>query len=197
MNIHHRYPDAHHDVSSNTIFGFWIYLMTDCVLFAALFATYAVLGKSTFGGPSAHDLFDLPFALTETMVLLASSFTCGLAMLGVPRKEQNHMLIWFAITFLLGIAFMAMEIAEFRRLISEGHTWQSNAFLSSYFTLVGTHGLHIVVGLMMMAVFVIQMIRRGLTAFILRRLICLKMYWHFLYLIWIFTFVLVYLIGAK
>lgn len=196
-NHHHRFPDVHHDVSSNTIFGFWIYLMTDCVLFAALFASYAVLQNGTFGGPSAHDLFNLPFALMETLVLLTSSFTCGLAMLDASRKTQNEMLRWFAATFLLGLVFMFMEFLEFHRLIAEGNTWQSNAFLSSYFTLIGTHGLHIIVGLIMMAVFVVQMMRRGITPFILRRLVCLKMYWHFLYLIWIFTFILVYLLGAK
>ncbi len=196
MNRRPPYPDIHHDVSSNTIFGFWVYLMTDCILFAALFATFAVLRNGTFGGPPGSALFDLPFALAETTVLLTSSFTCGVALLGAPKKTPSQVLGWLGATFLLGILFMAMEMKEFHRLVSAGYTWQSNAFLSSYFTLVGTHGLHVVVGLLMMAVFAVQMMRKGITAFILRRLVCLKMYWHFLYLIWIFTFILVYLIGA-
>ena len=191
------YPDTHHDVASNTIFGFWVYLMTDCVLFAALFASYAVLHNGTFGGPTAQQLFDLPFTLAETLVLLASSYTCGLAMVGAPSKSKNHVLAWLAATFVLGAVFMFMELSEFHRLIAGGNTWQSNAFLSSYFTLIGTHGLHIAVGLMMLVFFCWQLFRRGLNAFLLRRLTCLKMYWHFLYLIWIFTFTIVYLIGGK
>lgn len=192
-----KYPDPHHDVASNTIFGFWVYLMTDCVLFGALFASYAVLHNNTFGGPTAHELFSLPFSLGETLVLLFSSFTCGMALVDAPNKPARSVLLWLGATFLLGLVFMGMELSEFQRLISEGNTWESNAFLSSYFTLIGTHGLHIIAGLMMLVVFAIQMMRRGLNPFILRRLTCLKMYWNFLYLIWIFTFTIVYLIGAK
>jgi cytochrome o ubiquinol oxidase subunit 3 len=191
------FPDTHHDVSSNTIFGFWVYLMTDCILFATFFAAYAVLHNGTFGGATAHDLLDLPSALAETMLLLTSSFTCGIAMWFAPRKDKNQVITWFALTFLLGIAFMVMELAEFSRLILQGNTWQSNAFLSSYFSLIGLHGLHIIAGLLMMIVFVAQLIRRGFTAVVLRRLTCLRMYWQFVYLIWIFTFAIVYLIGAK
>lgn len=197
MNHHPPYPDTHHDVSSNTIFGFWVYLMTDCVLFAALFATYAVLRDGTFGGPSGKELFDLPFALGESMVLLVSSFTCGIALLGGPKRKPNEILRWLGITFLFGLLFMVMEVKEFHRILSMGYSWQTSAFLSSYFTLVGTHGLHVLVGLMMMGAFSIQLIRKGVTGFLLRRLVCLKMYWHFLYLIWIFTFIIVYLMGAK
>jgi cytochrome o ubiquinol oxidase subunit III len=191
------YPDTHHDVSSNTIFGFWLYLMTDCIMFATFFAAYAVLHNNTYGGPSAHELLNLPYALTETMVLLTSSFTCGIAMWFAPRKKIRMMIVLFGLTFLLGALFLYLGMSEFNRLIAGGNTWKSNAFLSSYFTLIGTHGLHIVFGLLMMVVFIIQLLRRGLTGMILRRLTCLRMYWHFLYLIWIFTFAIVYLIGAK
>lgn len=193
----HAYPDTHHDVTSNTIFGFWIYLMTDCVMFASFFAAYAVLHNNTFGGPPARELLDVRLAFGETMVLLTSSFTCGLAMWFAPRKNIRMMVSLFALTFLLGIIFMVMEMGEFSRLIAGGNTWKSNAFLSSYFTLIGTHGLHIVFGLLMMVVFVVQLLRWGPTGMVLRRLTCLRMYWHFLYLIWIFTFAIVYLIGAK
>jgi cytochrome o ubiquinol oxidase subunit 3 len=195
--MHHpHYPDPHHDVASNTLFGFWIYLMTDCVLFGALFASYAVLHNGTFGGPTAHELFDLPFTLVETLVLLTSSFTCGLALIGAPHKAKKNILGWLGATFFLGVVFMVLELSEFRRLIEGGNTWQSNAFLSSYFTLIGTHGLHILIGLMMLVFFGWQLLRRGLDAFLLRRLACMKMYWHFLYLIWIFTFTIVYLVGS-
>ncbi|MES2272850.1 MAG: cytochrome o ubiquinol oxidase subunit III [Chlamydiota bacterium] len=191
------YPDTHHDVSSNTIFGFWVYLMTDCIMFATFFAAYAVLQTGTYGGPSAREIFSLPFALTETMILLTSSFTCGVAMLYAPRTEKNKLIGWLTLTFLLGVLFMAMELSEFNRLVSEGNSWQRNAFLSAYFTLIGVHGLHIVAGLLMMIVFACQLLQRGFTPAVLRRLTCLRMYWHFLYLIWIFTFTFVYLIGAK
>jgi len=191
------YPDTHHDVSSNTILGFWIYLMTDCVMFATFFAAYAVLHNNTFGGPSAKELFDLRFALGESLVLLASSFSCGVAMLYAPRQQTGKVLGWFAITFILGALFFWMGLYDFSRLIAGGNTWQSNGFLSSYFTLIGVHGLHILVGLMMMIVFIVQLIQRGLNGRVLRRLTCLRIYWHFLYLIWIFTFAIVYLIGAR
>lgn len=191
-----QFPDTHHDVTSNTIFGFWVYLMTDVVLFATFFAAYAVLHNGTFGGPTARELFNLPFALTETVILLTSSFTCGIAMLFAPKQETKKMLTFFALTFLLGFIFMVMGLAEFHRFISAGNTWQTSAFLSSYFSLIGIHGLHIFFGLLMMIVFLIQFLLKGYTGMVLRRLTCLRMYWHFLYLIWIFTFAIVYLIGA-
>lgn len=194
---HDTYPDTHHDVSSNTIFGFWVYIMTDCVMFATFFATYAVLQNATFGGPSAKEILSLPYALIETLVLLASSFTCGLAMLGVLTKNQWRILTYLAATFLLGALFMYLELGEFQRILSQGHSWTQSAFLSAYFTLIGVHGLHILVGLLLLLFFGCQLAKRGLTAMMLRRLSCLKIYWHFLYLIWIFTFSIVYLIGAK
>lgn len=195
--MHSKYPDTHHDVSSNTIFGFWVYLMTDCVMFASFFAAYAVLQTGTWGGPGPKELFDLRFALLETLVLLASSFTCGVAMLYAPKNERAKTLFWFSLTFLLGSLFMALEFMEFGRIMAKGYSWQTSGFLSSYFTLIGTHGLHIIVGLLLMLFFLWQLMRRGFTAMVLRRLVCLKMYWHFLYLIWIFTFAIVYLIGGS
>ena len=191
------YPDTHHDVSSNTIFGFWIYLMTDCIMFATFFAAYAVLFNNTFGGPSGKDLFSLPFALAETIVLLASSFTCGVAMVEAPRNKIGKMVVWFGLTFLLGVVFLWMQMSEFQRFALDGNTWERSAFLSSYYTLIGTHGLHIVVGLILMLVFVAQLLRRGITTVTLRRLTCFRIYWQFLYFIWIFTFAFVYLMGAK
>jgi cytochrome o ubiquinol oxidase subunit 3 len=167
--------------------------MTDCILFASFFAAYAVLQVGTNGGPGPKELFSLPFALQETLILLVSSFTCGLATINTSKKK---LLIFFTLTFILGAAFMYMELTEFNRLIADKNTWQTSAFLSSYFTLIGIHGLHIVVGLLFMVIFMAQMCIQGLDAVLIRRINCLRMYWHFVYLIWIFTFSIVYLIGV-
>jgi cytochrome o ubiquinol oxidase subunit 3 len=192
-----QFPDTHHDVSSTTIFGFWVYLMTDAVMFATFFATYVVLQGGTFGGPGIRDIVHLPFVLTETLLLLASSFTCGIAMLGVPKRETTKVIFWFFVTFVLGLIFLGMEFFEFNRLTADGHNWQTSAFLSAYFTLIGTHGLHIVAGLFFLPFFLAQLWRCGFSAAILRRLTCFRIYWQFIYLIWIFTFTIVYLIGVK
>lgn len=192
-----HYPDTHHDPSSNAIFGFWIYLMTDCVMFATFFAGYAVLSHATYGGPTARDLFHLPTVLAETLVLMASSFTCGIALLAAPHKKMGHLLGGLALTFLLGALFLGFQRAEFSDFLSRGISWQTSAFLSAYFTLVGLHGLHILVGLGLMVLFAIQLIQMGFVPVVLRRLTCLRIYWQFLYLIWIFTFTIVYFIGAK
>jgi len=181
---------------TRTIFGFWVYLMTDCVLFASLFATFAVLRNNTFGGPGGDELFSLPFVLAETLILLTSSFTCGLAMLAAQRKDKRMVLIWFGVTFLLGLAFLTMEVTEFSHLVAEGNSWRRNAFLSSFFTLVGTHGLHITVGLLWMIVMMAQVFTKGLKDNVVRRLTLLSMFWHFLDIVWIFIFTIVYLAGA-
>ncbi len=154
MTNTHTSPDTHHDASANTYFGFWIYLMTDCVMFAAFFAAYAVLQVNTFGGPGPKELFNLPFVLAETIILLVSSFTCGLATI---KPTQKKMLGFFAITFLLGAAFLYMECSEFNRLLADGNSWKNNSFLSSYFALAGIHGLHIFVGLLIMIIFMIEL----------------------------------------
>jgi cytochrome o ubiquinol oxidase subunit 3 len=187
----------HFDADSRTFFGFWVYLMTDCILFACLFATYAVLHNHTYGGPSGRELFRLPFVLIETLILLTSSFTCGMAMLGAYRNEKTKLIAGFCVTFLLGISFLAMEITEFTHLFQEGNSWQRSAFLSSFFTLVGTHGLHIATGLLWMIILLIPVCRHGLTPVSIKRLTCLRMFWHFLDVVWIFIFTLVYLLGAK
>lgn len=184
-----------HEADSKTIFGFWVYLMTDCVLFASLFATYAVLHNNTFGGPSGRDLFSLPFVLIETLVLLTSSFTCGLGILAARRRDKSQVVAFFGVTFLLGVFFLTMEITEFHHLYVEGHSWRRSGFLSAFFTLVGTHGLHIMTGLLWMAVLLIQVIRRGLKAATVRQLTMLSLFWHFLDIIWIFIFTIVYLLG--
>lgn len=178
------------------ILGFWIYLMTDCVLFASLFATYAVLYNNTNGGPSGYQLFNLKNVLAETLILLTSSFTCGLAMLAANREDRKQTLFWFAVTFLLGVAFLTLELTEFRHFVHTGDSWRRSGFLSGFFTLVGTHGLHISVGLMWMAIMMWQVFRHGLVRSTIRRLTMLSMFWHFLDIIWIFIFTIVYLRGA-
>jgi len=176
--------------------GFWVYLMTDCVLFATLFATFAVLRSATAGGPSGHDIFDLQFVLIETMILLTSSFTAGLALLGAERGFKKQTILWLIITFALGVTFLSMELWEFNNLIAEGHGWQQSAFLSSYFVLVGTHGLHIAVGLLWMAVVIFRLVQRNFKETDVRRLSLLSLFWHFLDVVWIFIFSFVYLIGG-
>ena len=183
--------------SNRTQFGFWVYLMTDCVLFAALFATYAVLRKETNGGPAGVELFDLPYILIETMLLLTSSFTCGLALLCMQKRDKQLMLGFLALTFLLGAIFVGMEIAEFRGLIAEGASWRRSGFLSAYFTLVATHGLHISVGLLWLVVMMVRISQAGLGAVTARRMQLFSMFWHFLDVVWIFIFSIVYLWSGR
>lgn len=193
LNSVHEAPGVK---DSRTLFGFWVYLMTDCILFASLFATYAVLHNSTFGGPSGHELFSLPFVLTETLILLTSSFTSGLAILAARSQKKNQVILWLGITFALGLAFLGLELSEFSKLAAEGNSWQRSAFLSAFFTLVGTHGLHITTGLLWMGVLITKVWRAGLSHSTVRKLTMLAMFWHFLDLIWIFIFTIVYLMGA-
>jgi cytochrome o ubiquinol oxidase subunit III len=180
---------------SKSLLGFWIYLMTDCVLFASLFATFVVLRGNTFGGPGGHQLFSLSFVLTETLILLTSSFVCGMGMLAARAGQKRQVMLWFALTFVLGAAFLGMELNEFHHLAIEGNSWRRSGFLSGFFTLVSTHGLHITVGLLWMATLMVQVYRRGLTTPVVRRLTMLSMFWHFLDIIWIFIFTIVYLMG--
>jgi cytochrome o ubiquinol oxidase subunit 3 len=182
--------------SDKTLFGFWVYLMTDVVVFATLFATFAVLRNNTYGGPSGASLFSLPYVLIETLLLLTSSFTCGMAILAARNKSKQQVLYWFGLTFVLGLSFLGMELTEFRHMIIEGNSFRRSGFLSSYFTLVGTHGLHIFIGLIWMAVSLFLVVKRGLGRSMIRRLTMLSLFWHFLDIIWIFIFTIVYLLGA-
>lgn len=177
-------------------FGFWVYIMTDCVLFATLFAVFAVLRTATADGPSGAEIFNLQFVLVETMLLLASSFTAGLAVLGAERGYKKQVIIWLIITFLLGAGFLAMELYEFNELIHEDHGWQQSAFLSSFFVLVATHGLHIAVGLIWLVVVAFRLLQRKFKETDVRRLSLWGLFWHFLDVIWIFIFSFVYLIGG-
>jgi cytochrome o ubiquinol oxidase subunit 3 len=170
--------------------------MTDCVLFASLFATYAVLHGSTFGGPSSRELFDLPFVFVETILLLTSSFMAGLMMLALHKRNKRLVLILLSVIFILGFSFVAMELTEFTHLVTEGNSWSRSGFLSAFFTLVGTHGLHITVGLIWMTVLGAKVMKFGITDASARRLLLFSMFWHFLDVIWIFIFTVVYLMGV-
>ncbi len=181
---------------ARTSIGFWLYLMTDCILFASLFATFVVLRHATAAGPSGADIFELPLVLIETVILLVSSFTCGLALLGMKAGNVRQVIWALAATCVLGVAFLFIELSEFAKLVSEGHSWQQSAFLSAFFTLVGTHGLHILVGLIWLVTLVAVIVRRGMTAKTVRQLTLFGLFWHFLDLVWIFIFTVVYLMGV-
>ncbi|NDL64999.1 cytochrome o ubiquinol oxidase subunit III [Acerihabitans arboris] len=187
---------GHHDAGAIKVFGFWIYLMSDCILFATLFATYAVLVNSTAGGPAGKDIFELPFVLVETFCLLFSSITYGMAILAMNQGNKSRVNGWLGLTFLFGLAFIGMELYEFHHLIAEGNGPDRSGFLSGFFTLVATHGLHVTSGLIWMAVMMVQVAKRGLTATNQTRLMCLSLFWHFLDVIWICVFTVVYLMGA-
>ncbi len=188
--------EAHQTREAKGLFGFWIYIMSDALLFGAIFATYAVLHNNTFGGPSARELFSMPFVLTETLILLASSFTYGLASLYAHHHNQKgKVVVWLVVTFLLGVAFLGMEVTEFAKLFQEGNSWQRSGFLSSFFTLVGTHGLHVTAGLLWMGGIVAQVVRHGLTTRTVGKISSLGLFWHFLDIVWIFIFTFVYLMG--
>ncbi len=177
-------------------FGFWLYLMSDLILFATLFATFAVLGRNFAGGPTGKELFDLPYLLGETMFLLCSSVTYGLVMLAVRDGRKHWVLLGLAVTFLLGLGFVALEINEFHGLVAAGHGPDRSAFLSSFFTLVGTHGTHVTFGLLWMAVMISQVAVKGLTSPVQSRLLRLGMFWHFLDIVWIGIFSIIYLMGV-
>lgn len=181
------------EADDRTMFGFWVYLMTDLLMFAVLFAVFAVLRKSTNGGPGAADLLNPDLAFIETVLLLTSSFSAGIGLIAARRGRISQTMQWFGLTFLLGVAFLSLELNEFYSLIRDGHTMQSSAFLSSFFVLLGTHGLHIVSGLLWMAIILVFVAKRGLTHGNVRKLALLSLFWHFLDIVWIFIFTVVYL----
>ncbi len=196
IDIACREEVEHADTVAIQTFGFWIYLMSDLILFATLFATFAVLGGAYAGGPMGKELFDLPYVLGETLFLLFSSLTCGLVLLALHDGKKKWVLIGLAVTFLLGLGFVSMEINEFHGMIAAGHGPDRSAFLSSFFTLVGTHGIHVTFGLIWMAVVIAQVAVKGLTFPVQSRLMRLSMFWHFLDIIWIGIFSIVYLTGV-
>ena len=189
--------DEHqHDAGGSTMLGFWLYLMSDCLIFAMLFASYGVFGGSYAGGPQPHEIFKLPLVALNTSMLLLSSITYGFAMLSMNDGKVKAVQGWLAITGLFGLAFLCIELYEFSELIHEGAGPQRSAFLSAFFTLVGTHGLHVTFGIIWLVTLMVQVGRKGLIAANQRRLQCLSLFWHFLDVIWIGVFTFVYLLGV-
>jgi len=174
-------------------FGFWLFLLSDIVIFASLFATYAVLSNATAGGPSGRDIFELKNVFIETCCLLASSFTCGLMLIAAQRRQLRNFYIWAVVTWLLGAAFIGLEVTEFSSLVARGAGPTHSAFLSAFFTLVGTHGCHVSSGLLWLLVMMAQVATLGLRSTVVRRLFCFSLFWHALDLVWIGVFTIVYL----
>ena len=191
----HPAHEPHHPEGSSTMLGFWMYLMSDCLIFAMLFAVYAVIGGNYAAGPAPKDLFDLNLIAVNTAMLLFSSITYGFAMLAMMKKQVKQTMIWLAITGLFGLAFLGIEIYEFAHLIHLGATPQRSGFLSAFFMLVGTHGLHVTFGIIWLVTLMVQVKMKGLIKANQRRLMCLSMFWHFLDVIWIGVFTFVYLMG--
>jgi cytochrome o ubiquinol oxidase subunit 3 len=188
--------EEHHAAGGGTLLGFWIYLMSDALIFATLFATYGVLSSSFAGGPRPREIFELPLVAVNTGLLLVSSITYGMAMIDMQAGRKRAVQAWLAVTALFGAGFIGIELYEFGNLIAEGATPQRSAFLSAFFTLVGTHGLHVTFGLIWIGVMLAQVARRGLSVENRRRLVCLGMFWHLLDVVWIGVFTFVYLLGA-
>ncbi|HVR49542.1 MAG TPA: cytochrome o ubiquinol oxidase subunit III [Pseudorhodoferax sp.] len=192
-----EYHLAHEPHPENgTALGFWLYLMSDCLIFAALFATWGVLGRSFAGGAGGAELFDLKLVALNTAFLLLSSITFGFAMLRKQLNDKSGTLIWLAVTGLFGLAFLAVELYEFHHLIHVGAGPQSSAAMSAFFALVGTHGLHVTFGSIWLVVLMVQIAKHGLIHENKRRLMCLSMFWHFLDVVWIGVFTFVYLMGV-
>lgn len=196
MNHTHQTHEAEEHQSQTLSFGFWIYLMSDCFLFASLFATYAVLHDATAAGPTGRELFSLPFVLLETALLLTSSFTAGLSLYFAHHAKRTQTLALLGITAILGAAFLALEFSEFSYLVASGASWSTSAFLSVFFTLLGVHGAHVFVGIIWMLTLCAHIFYTSFTPATLRRLVCFGLFWHFLDIVWIFIFSFVYLMGV-
>ncbi|MGO0063798.1 cytochrome o ubiquinol oxidase subunit III [Brevibacillus fluminis] len=192
----HDHDHGHEDHEQLKVLGFWIFVVTDCILFGSLFATYAVLMHNYAGGPTGKELFELPGVIAETFILLTSSFTSGLAVLAMNKGNVKQLIGWLVVTAVLGLSFVGLEVTEFVNMVHEGATIATSGFLSAFFTLVGTHGLHVSVGLFWMVALMIQLGRRGITPVTRRKVTNLSLYWHFLDVVWIFLFTVVYLMGV-
>jgi cytochrome o ubiquinol oxidase subunit 3 len=195
-DISSRYYAVDHHPENGTLLGFWIYLMSDCLIFACLFATYAVLGRNYAGGPSGGEIFELPTVALNTAFLLISSITYGFAMLAAQKHKVGATQLWLAVTGIFGLCFLGLELTEFHTLILEGNGPWRSGFLTAFFSLVGTHGLHVTFGIVWLVTLMVQLGKHGITGANYRRLACLSMFWHFLDVVWIGVFTFVYLMGV-
>ncbi|MCP5506324.1 MAG: cytochrome c oxidase subunit 3 [Chlamydiales bacterium] len=191
-----HFPDTHHDDYSKTTFGFWIYLLSDLMFFGTLFAAYFVLSKNTFGGPTPKEIFILPETMIETILLLGAAFTAGLGGVYAHRKKKGGTIIFFLITFVLGLGFLPYYFREYFQIFEMGYSWKSNGFLSMYFTLTATFALHVIVGLLWILVLLPPVFKQGITPLHLKRLSCLRIFWQFVSVVWTFIFTFVYLLGV-
>ncbi|MGG1632924.1 cytochrome o ubiquinol oxidase subunit III [Paenibacillus sp. FSL A5-0031] len=188
--------DDHHDQESMKMFGFWLFLITDVILFGTLFATYVVLRLNTDGGPTGAELLEMNGIIISTFILLTSSFTSGIAVLEMNKGNKRGLILWLAITAVLGASFIYLEVNEFMHLVHEGANIGTSAYWSAFFVLVGTHGLHVSLGLVWMIALILQIRRRGITPVTKRKVGIISLYWHFLDVVWIFVFSIVYLMGV-
>ncbi len=188
--------EHHIDHDALDVFGFWLYIMTDCILFACLFATFIVLNYQGDPGPNVKPYLELRGILIETFLLLASNFTFCLATLDLYRNKIWNAQAWLFVTFILGASFVIMEVTEFVNLARQGFRWDLSGQASSFFTLVGTHGLHVSFGLLWIMMMIIQLTKINQPHIMKRRMTCLGLFWNFLDIVWIFVFTIVYLLGA-
>ena len=193
---HEGYPDTHHDNYSKTTFGFWVYLLTDFMFFATIFAAYTVLSKNTFGGLIPRDIFSLPFSTIQTFVILCAAFTAGIGGACAHRKNKGGVIFSFFLTFLIGLVFLGMMGHEFSHVFSAGYSWKSTAFLSIYFTLIGMIGLHVIIALLWIIILITPVFKKGITPVSLKRLTCLRLFWQFINFVWILIFIFVYVLGV-
>lgn len=189
----HKHSHGHTDLESLKQFGFWLFMITDVILFSTLFATFVVLRGNTAGGPIGSDLIEMNGIIISTFILLTSSFTSGLALLSMNKGDKKGLILWLAVSALLGLSFVYLEVNEFMHLVHEGAKISTSAYWSAFFTLVGTHGLHVSLGIVWMTSVIIQIAKRGITPVTKRKVNIVSLYWHFLDAVWIFVFSIVYL----
>lgn len=186
----------HHDPAPKVLFGFWIYLMTDAIMFAGLFATYSVLHNNTFGGPGIQQITSLHHVMLQTLIFLISAFTYGLGYVALHRGQKIRLKFWSLVTFFLGLAYLTVQYHEYRHVFQLGSDWTTSAFMSVYFTLTGIFATHVLVGMVWILILLLQLLMKGLTPTMRTRFTCLGLYWNYLTLIWIIIFTLIYLMGA-
>lgn len=190
-----KHPDPHHDLYSRTVFGFWLFLLTDFVLFGTIMACYAVLRPSNLGGTKVLELFNHDYALLQTFLMLIAATSAGLGGAAAHRKDRKLTLVFFSLTFLAALVFSVFEYLDFSRLLNAGYSWQTSGFLSVFFTLLATHGLHVVLGFIFIPFMLIPVYKEGVGHEEIRRLTCLRMFFQFLNIVWIFVYTIVYFIN--
>ena len=196
MSVDTATAEHHHNTDATDVFGFWLYIMTDCILFVSLFATFLVLHHPGAVGPPLKPLIDLPYVLVETFFLLGSNFTFCLAIFGINKNKLPAVIFWLILTFIFGTGFVVMEVTEFFHLSAEGYSWTVSGAASAFFTLVGTHGFHVTMGLLWILIMIIQFSILKINKNTARRMVYLGLFWNFLDIVWIFIFTIVYLMEA-